>query len=1010
MHVNCILHVHVALFIGLCICVTALLSYIQQHGILIQHNNIRYVICIDIRHMSASSIRMKLYTIVFGILVAYTHIVQCQIFNNILQDQSHHPLTSLPTPLITHVTNNKHNQLLSIVYDHIDNEPHSYMIHMKSISNNQLQQCISNTNYIQAHYIPYNTYLIIPLNNTANTQLLIQQCTMQPYIDHIMPYTAEHKYHQHLIHDIQKRLQSDPSVQLNILIYRILIQHNRNLLIHTMNQLHHMVAPLGNTVALQQSTDHTIIATIPAALSHSIHYILTILANLTSIEYIELKSIFHTQNIHAVTQVQSGYSTGLYNDAVLYQNNLTGANQLISVGDTGLAYNMCYFRDTQYDVPINTINYKHRKIVAYFPTHNAMYDLADGHGTHTANSIAGSIELDDISTSVESILSHYDGVAYNSKLVVFNLNDGMSDTHIKPPHDIYNDFYMKSLLIGSYITSNSWGSHTDQYIRESRDTDLFTYNNPWYLPIFAAGNYGSNGWNTIVAPSNSKNVLSVGATRNYPYSEYSDTIHSVCTPHINTQIDIESLSHQLSPMTSKGPTFDLRIKPELVVPGDRIVSARSSGNISDTQCKSCDSSLMVDSGTSMACAILAGTAALIRQYYMDGFYPTGSANTSHHITPTNSLMRATLIHSTINDIVSLDPDEAQYMSTSIVDNTKVNLYRKYQPNNLSGWGRVVLSNVLQFDHSRHNLIVYDSVAVYNNHYDTYCINITGNNHNIRSTLVWTDPAASLSSTHLLINNLDLLMINVDSMELYYGNHWLDHNDTPYTDITNNIEQITIDQQLYTTGEIFSIHVKGSHIPIEPQPYSLVLTGDIELIDSSYCHIVSCPNQCSNNGVCNNDNSCTCNAGYTGVDCGMSSTQLTLCSDTQHNLTNSNWNYYSIAVNNIDHYSNSHTKLRVAVTSMAGDTMLYTSYTTLPTLSTYGNVTHNKDNVQIIDMIISNQTQWYIGVYSHCCTDSTYNIDISLVSNDINLCIGTPATSFSTNSIVSSNDMIVSLNS
>ncbi|CAM9531925.1 unnamed protein product, partial [Sphacelaria rigidula] len=67
--------------------------------------------------------------------------------------------------------------------------------------------------------------------------------------------------------------------------------------------------------------------------------------------------------------------------------------------------------------------------------------------------------------------------------------------------------------------------------------------------------------------------------------------------------------------SSYGLTLDARIKPEVVAPGDQVISAFGDGSDEST-CM-----LMYGSGTSMACPVVAGAAALVRQYFTDpAFY------------------------------------------------------------------------------------------------------------------------------------------------------------------------------------------------------------------------------------------------------------------------------------------------------------------------------------------------------------------------------------------------------
>jgi subtilisin family serine protease len=62
------------------------------------------------------------------------------------------------------------------------------------------------------------------------------------------------------------------------------------------------------------------------------------------------------------------------------------------------------------------------------------------------------------------------------------------------------------------------------------------------------------------------------------------------------------------------------------IAGQLIVSAKSDGSTrgGPALCSSAD--LLGNAGTSMATPLAAGAAALVRQYYTDGFYSAGVAN------------------------------------------------------------------------------------------------------------------------------------------------------------------------------------------------------------------------------------------------------------------------------------------------------------------------------------------------------------------------------------------------
>jgi subtilisin family serine protease len=97
------------------------------------------------------------------------------------------------------------------------------------------------------------------------------------------------------------------------------------------------------------------------------------------------------------------------------------------------------------------------------------------------------------------------------------------------------------------------------------------------------------------------------------------------------------LHENLAQFSSGGPTFDGRIKPDLVAPGDSIDSADLTGS-GDT----CGT--VKKSGTSMATPLAAGAMALLRQYFTDGFYPTGTKTSGNDLTPSAALLRAVAIN------------------------------------------------------------------------------------------------------------------------------------------------------------------------------------------------------------------------------------------------------------------------------------------------------------------------------------------------------------------------------
>src|SRR5690606_5300370 len=154
---------------------------------------------------------------------------------------------------------------------------------------------------------------------------------------------------------------------------------------------------------------------------------------------------------------------------------------------------------------------------------------------------------------------------------------------------------------GARVHTNSWGDDgTTAYNGLCRGFDDFLWAHEDSMVTLAVTNGAS-----LKNPENAKNLLACGATGPVPEQ------HEHCFGGV-------------------GPTSDLRRKPEIYAPGCSTISS-ASGTACGTR---------TSSGTSMATPAIAGAAMLARQYYTDGYYPSGFPNPIDAFTPSGALVKA----------------------------------------------------------------------------------------------------------------------------------------------------------------------------------------------------------------------------------------------------------------------------------------------------------------------------------------------------------------------------------
>ena len=213
------------------------------------------------------------------------------------------------------------------------------------------------------------------------------------------------------------------------------------------------------------------------------------------------------------------------------------------------------------------------------------------------------------------------------------------------------------------------------------------------------------------------------------------------------------------------------------------------------------------SGTSMATPVTTGNAALVRQYFMDGYYPSGSANSANAMSnPSASLIKAVLINGAQSLLGSSSSWSGGFLPVTDYDNNV-------------GFGRVNLITSLPL--SGENSIIaeiHDRVPISNGQSVEYELDTSQceSTNGVSATIVWTDPPNSSGCSNCVLNDLDLKM-EVGS-DTYYP------NGLSSADSTNNSERI---RQTVADDALVKITVTASNLVTSSQNYAISILGCLE---------------------------------------------------------------------------------------------------------------------------------------------------------------------------------------
>lgn len=480
------------------------------------------------------------------------------------------------------------------------------------------------------------------------------------------------------------------------------------------------------------------------------------IAKLEEVRWIEEVSERVEDNVNAAGTLQSGAAA----NPIIWNRGLHGEDQVIGIIDSApLDINHCFFLDASNNTP----GFSHRKVLSI---RNTSGSAPGGHATFVSGCAAGD-DLNNPGTHNQR------GGAWAARLVSGNNSDLDISSMLSE--------LISAANMDARIHTNSWHDNTAgsgspaTYNQTAADVDTFTWNNENNLVLGSAGNVGEEQG----PPGTAKNAICVGASQADPNEmNFGDG--------------------------NNGPTADGRQKPDLMAPGCGILSA--------TVNTVCGTGTRANCATSYATPHAAAAAALVRQFYIDGYYPTGTQQPHHAFTPSGALLKATLLNSTID-------------MTGIVG----------YPSNTEGWGLIRLDNVLYFPGNALNLRVWDIRnvdGITTGQTSTHHIFIRSNVQRLKVTLVWTEPPGAASSASPIVNNLDLRVRSPGGIQTFLGNVFSGGVSTTggTADTINNVETVLVNNP---AAGGWTIQVTGTSVNVgnPGQGYALVVTADMPVCDN-----------------------------------------------------------------------------------------------------------------------------------------------------------------------------------
>ncbi|HEY7453618.1 MAG TPA: S8 family serine peptidase [Thermoleophilaceae bacterium] len=382
----------------------------------------------------------------------------------------------------------------------------------------------------------------------------------------------------------------------------------------------------------------------------------------------------------------------------------------------------------------------------------------------------------------------------------------------------YSTLTSAAYAAGARISNNSWGisnfggyhATSQAYDALVRDAQSGTPGNQQMVEIFSAGNdgdgkgnpadpKGDEGYGSITSPGTAKNVITVGAA---------ESVRASGTDGCNVTNGGADSVKDIINFSSRGPTQDGRVKPDIVAPGTHITGA-SPQHGSYSGISVCNSQFAGNtfyslvSGTSQAAPQVTGAAALLRDWYVRNVAAQP---------PSPAMTKAALVNSAV-DIAGGDSGKSSEIPAA--------------PNTDEGWGRVNVGAAL--DDTEREYLDQQTVLNATGQSDLHSYEVADTGKPVRVTLAWTDPPPATVTGNSFVNDLDL---EVSAGGHTYRGNWLAGGVSlpgGQSDFRNNLENVVLPAG--TAGRM-SVKVVARSLGGDGVP------GNGEALDQDFALVVS----------------------------------------------------------------------------------------------------------------------------------------------------------------------------